>query len=229
MFKYCYYYIKSKIGKSSRILIYGAGDTGLITLAALENDSQKATSVIGFIEDNPQKIGKTIDGLKVYNSKHINNSFIEKHRVDEIIVSISSINKKRLSEISDALLPLDVKVKIVPNVNDWIDGKLQVSQIKQIQIEDLLERAPINVENQNIKKELQDKVILITGAAGSIGSEIVRQASYYPYQHLVLVDQAESALYDLQQELLSKGISDFTPIVADIRDCLLYTSDAADD
>ena len=219
IFKYCFYYVKSQIGETSRILIYGAGDSGLITLAAITNDSNRSSlSVVGFIDDNSQKIGKTINGIKVYSSNRVDQNFITKNDIKEIVVSIPHINKKRLSEISDELLKLQVKVKIIPAVNDWIDGKLKVSQIKEIQIEDLLERAPICMENDNITKELNDKVILITGAAGSIGSEIVRQASYYNYRHLVLVDQAESPLYDLQQELLSKGVTNFTPIVADIRD-----------
>ena len=218
VFKYCYYYIKSKLGDTSRIMIYGAGDSGLITLAALTNDSKRSNIIVGFIDDNAHKIGKTINGVMVYNSSLLDKKFIQKNNINEIIVSIPHIEKKKLSDISDRLLKLPVKVKIVPAVNDWIDGKLSASQIKQIQIEDLLERAPINMENENIKSELQDKVIMITGAAGSIGSEIVRQASYYNYKHLVLVDQAESALYDLQQELLSKEVKRFTPIVADIRD-----------
>ncbi len=218
VFKYCFYYVKSKLGETSKILIYGAGDSGLITQAAITNDSNRSLSVIGFIDDNPQKIGKTINGIKVYSSGSVNQNFVAKNNIKEIVVSIPHINKKRLSEISDNLLKLPVTVKIIPAVNDWIDGKLKVSQIKEIQIEDLLDRAPINMDNQNIKEELHGKVILITGAAGSIGSEIVRQASYYSYKHLVLVDQAESPLYDLQQELLSKGVVNFTPIVADIRD-----------
>ncbi|GAA0720806.1 nucleoside-diphosphate sugar epimerase/dehydratase [Aquimarina litoralis] len=218
IFKYCYLYIKSKLGDSSRVMIYGAGDSGLITLAAITNDSHKSVTVVGFIDDNPQKIGKTINGIKVYRSQSVDQTYITKNNITEIIVSIPHIDKQRLSQISDNLLKLSVKVKIIPAINDWIDGKLNVSQIKQIQIEDLLDRAPIALENQNIKKELHDKVIMITGAAGSIGSEIVRQASFYSYKHLVLVDQAESPLYDLQQELLSKGVVNFTPIVADIRD-----------
>ncbi|SEK52632.1 NDP-sugar epimerase, includes UDP-GlcNAc-inverting 4,6-dehydratase FlaA1 and capsular polysaccharide biosynthesis protein EpsC [Aquimarina amphilecti] len=218
IFKYCYLYVKSKLGDSSRVMIYGAGDSGLITLAAITNDSHKSVTVVGFIDDNPQKVGKTINGIKVYRSEAITQNYITKHNITEIVVSIPHIDKLRLSKISDNLLKLPVKVKIIPAINDWIDGKLNVSQIKQIQIEDLLDRAPIALENQNIKRELDNKVILITGAAGSIGSEIVRQASFYTYKHLVLVDQAESPLYDLQQELLSKGVTNFTPIVADIRD-----------
>ncbi|MFL1895403.1 polysaccharide biosynthesis protein [Aquimarina sp. 2-A2] len=218
VFKYLYNYIKSNLDDTTRTMIYGAGDSGLVTLAAISNESYKSVHVIGFIDDNPHKIDKTIDGTKVFAPSAITAEFIKKYKVSEIIVSIPHIGKKRLSEITDQLLPFNVKVKIVPAVNDWIDGKLNASQIKQIQIEDLLDRAPISLENQNIKRELKDKVIMITGAAGSIGSEIVRQASFYNYKQLILVDQAESALYDLQQELLSKEVTNFVPLVADIRD-----------
>ncbi|MFC5045350.1 polysaccharide biosynthesis protein [Aquimarina hainanensis] len=218
VFKYGYQSIKSRLGQASRILIYGAGDSGLITQAAVTNDSKKSITVVGFIDDNPQKIGKTINGITVFNPDVITEKFIAKNNIKEVIVSMPQISKKRLSKISDRFLKLRVKLRIVPAVEDWIDGRLEASQIKQIQIEDLLERNPISLENQNIKRELEGKVILITGAAGSIGSEIVRQASYYNYKHLVLVDQAESPLYDLQQELLRKGTTNFTPIVADIRD-----------
>ena len=218
LFKYCYSYIKSQLGTSSRILIYGAGDSGLITLGALINDSKKAITVVGFMDDSISKSDKTINGIKVFHSSKVDTKFITKNKINEIVVSIPHISKERLAELSDSLLKLPVKVKIVPAVNDWIDGKLNASQIKPIEIEDLLERAPISLDNQNIKAELENKILLITGAAGSIGSEIVRQASYYPYKQMVLVDQAESPLYDLQQELLSKGINNFIPIVADIRD-----------
>ncbi|WP_338021433.1 hypothetical protein [Aquimarina longa] len=106
VFKYFYYYVKSKIGETSRVLIYGAGDSGLITLAAITNDSNRSISVIGFVDDNSQKIGKTINGIKVYASNVINNNFIVKHNIKEIVVSIPHISKKRLSEISDDLLKL---------------------------------------------------------------------------------------------------------------------------
>lgn len=218
IFKYCYYYVKSHLGNTSKILIYGAGDSGLITLAAITNDSKRSVNVAGFIDDNPQKIGKTINGIIVMSPDWVTPTFISKYDISEIIVSIPYISKERLAAISDKLLKLNVNVKIVPAVHEWIDGTLNASQIKPIQIEDLLDRAPIAIENQNIKNELFDKILLITGAAGSIGSEIVRQASFYEYKHMILVDQAESPLYDLQQELLSKGVSNFTPIVADIRD-----------
>jgi len=218
IFKYCYHFIKSTIKKSSKVMIYGAGDSGLITFSVIANDTERQKMVFGFIDDNARKANKTINGVKVYNSNVIDQDFIIKKNIEEIIVSIPSIKNEDLSEISDNLLKLDVKVKIVPAVSDWIDGKLKASQIKEIQIEDLLDRLPIAIKNEKVTKEIEGKVVLISGAAGSIGSEIARQVSIYNYKKLILIDQAESALYDLQQELLSNGVTDFEAIVTDVRE-----------
>ena len=118
----------------------------------------------------------------------------------------------------ESLVEFPVQVKIVPPVEDWINGELKLSQIKQVQIEDLLNRAPINIKNSKISQQLKDQVIFVTGGAGSIGSEIVRQIVNYEYKSLIIIDQAESPLYDLQQELKQNGFHNFIPIVADIRD-----------
>ena len=110
-----------------------------------------------------------------------------------------------------------IKVKIVPPVEKWINGDLQLAQIKQVRIEDLLGRQPINIENPIIKEEIENKVVLITGAAGSIGSEIARQITTYNCKQLILLDQAESALYDLQQEFKKNDNLNYKAIVADVR------------
>jgi FlaA1/EpsC-like NDP-sugar epimerase len=112
---------------------------------------------------------------------------------------------------------LPLKVKMVPPVDQWIDGELNVGQIHDVRIEDLLERSPIKIENPILEKELKDKVVLITGAAGSIGSEIVHQISNYSYKHLILLDQAESALYDLQQTFVRGNLENYSLELADIR------------
>src|SRR5690606_14226523 len=102
---------------------------------------------------------------------------------------------------------------------DWINGELNVSQIKQVEIEDLLNRTPISIDNPNISRELEGKVVMVTGGAGSIGSELVRQIIRYNCRYLIVLDQAESALYDLQQELKqTEGFANLIPIVGDIRD-----------
>ena len=121
-------------------------------------------------------------------------------------------------EITDGLMKHNVTVKIVPAIDDWIDGELNVGQIKKINIDDLLGRAPININNPQVKRDLKNKTVFITGAAGSIGSEISRQVSVCRVKKLVLIDQAESPLYDLQQEFTKNSIHNFVVEIGDVRD-----------
>ncbi len=217
-FKHFYLSLHEQIKPKRNILIYGAGVSGQITHTVMGRDGSESYSIIGFIDDNPGKIGKQIKGSNVYKRSDIDSQFIKEHNVEAIILSIQNIDSKKIMNLSDTILQLGVKVKIVPPVNKWIDGSLNASQIKEIQIEDLLDRAPILLDNIKVEQELSNKTVMVTGAAGSIGSEIVRQLSHYPCKELILIDQAESALYDLQQELKQKNVINFTPIVADIRD-----------
>jgi len=202
----------------TNVLIYGAGDSGFITHSALVKDTKQGFNVVGFIDDNLSKVGKRIDGVMVYNSTVLNREFILKNRLKEVIVSIQNIKPSRLMQITDDLIAHNVKVKIVPAIDKWIDGELNVGQIQQVKIEDLLDRAPIELENPAIKRELFGQVVFITGAAGSIGSEIAKQVGTCNVKQLVLIDQAESPLYDLEQEFISLKISNFVAEVADVRD-----------
>ena len=218
IFKAFYEIVSSELDDVTNVLIYGAGDSGLITYGALNRDTKNSYNIIGFADDNIKKVGKKIDRIKIYDGNRIDKDFILKKEIDEIIISIQNIKSEKLLLLTDKLLPLNVKVKIVPPLSKWIYGDLEANQIKQVKIEDLLDRKPISIDNPIVKKDVNDKTILVTGAAGSIGSEISRQLSNYNHKHLVLVDQAESALYDLQQELNQKGRKNFTVIVADVRD-----------
>lgn len=213
---YDYYVIGSRYTK--RALIYGAGDSGIITYKAIKNDERSRISVFGYLDDKKSKIGKKINGVTVYDPKKIDAHFLEKHHINEIIISIQNIRPSRLREIVDSFTDSPVVLKIVPAINKWLNGDLNVQQIKNVKIEDLLGRKPIKLDNPDIRQEIQDKVVLVTGAAGSIGSEIARQLMGYPYKKLILLDQAESPLYDLQQTTqgIHKGDCEF--VMGDIRD-----------
>lgn len=203
---------------SKNVLIYGAGEAGLLTFNALTDHSASNSKVVGYIDDDRKKIGKNLNGVRVYGREELNAFFIDKRNISEIIVSIHSEDNTFLKELVESLVEFPVQVKIVPPVDHWINGELKLSQIKQVQIEDLLNRVPINIKNSKISQQLKDQVIFITGGAGSIGSELVRQIVNYDYKSLIIIDQAESPLYDLQQELKQNGFHNFIPIVADIRD-----------
>ena len=218
VFKTIYEILAFEMKSITNVLIFGAGDSGIITYAALNRDARNSYEVAGFIDDNDNKVGKKIDRVSVYSLQKITQKFIDTHYINEVVVSTQSIQPDRLLEVTDHFLKYDIHVKIVPALSKWIGGDLEVHQIEQVKIEDLLERTTISIDNPIVQKEVNNKVIVVTGAAGSIGSEISRQLSVYNYKQLILIDQAESALYDLQQELLQKGALNFTAIVADVRD-----------
>lgn len=219
VFKVCYEQImKNNQVPTKNVIIYGAGESGIITYNTLVNHSKLKVKVVGFVDDSLQKVGKQINGVKVFGKEKLNEDFVRFHNISEIIFSIQNINPKKLRELVNEVVELPVKVKIVPPVEDWINGELKISQIKRVQIEDLLDRPPIEIKNSKVAKEFDGQVIFVTGGAGSIGSELVRQICKYRYQTLVIIDQAESALYDLQQELKQSGFHNFIPIVGDIRD-----------
>ena len=183
------------------VIIYGAGDAGRITQNALYNDTTRQYTIKAFFDDSPKKIGKSINGVKVLNPTRLTREYIMKNNIDMMILAIPSISIKERKDIINMGVELGLNVKSIPHINTWINGELTVNQIQDVKIEDLLGREPISLSNKNVSKELKDKVVLVTGAAGSIGSEICRQVLHYAPKKLVLLDQAESPLYDLQFEL----------------------------
>jgi FlaA1/EpsC-like NDP-sugar epimerase len=218
IFKAFYEVISTELDKVTTVLIYGAGDSGIITYGALDRERGTNYDILGFIDDDIHKINKKIDQIKIYNPNRIDKEFIAKNEIDEIIISIQNIEATKLLQITDDFLALGVEIKIVPPLTKWIDGGLKVHQIKQINIDDLLGRETISFKNPIVKRDVANKVVLVTGAAGSIGSEITRQLASYNLELLILIDQAESPLYDLQQELFLNGKSNFKAIVGDVRD-----------
>ncbi|MBT8377330.1 MAG: polysaccharide biosynthesis protein [Bacteroidia bacterium] len=215
--KSSYQYIIQDFNQGSNVLIYGAGSSGILAYDAINNDSKSGIEIKGFIDDDERKQGKTINLLKVYSLEKITSDFIQKQDISEVILSIQNIEPARLLQITGSLFALGLKVKIVPPVQTWIDGDLSTGQIKELKIEDLLGRDQIVIKTPDLEEQYDNKVILITGAAGSIGSEIVRKVSLYNYKKLVLIDNAESSLYDLQQELKQKKIINIEVIIADVR------------
>lgn len=220
LFKMLYRFLKCKLATSKRILIYGAGDSGIITYNALVSDLRARISVVGFIDDDENKNGKSINGIPIFLRKKVTKNYVKANSINEIVVATQAIDSINLLNLLDNLTDLNVKVTKVPPIEKWINGELRANQIKQVQIEDLLDRAPIEINNPNLLNEFRGQTILITGAAGSIGSELVKQLSNFEAKKLILLDQAESALYDLQQDLKLNGKNNFIAIVADIRDGL---------
>ena len=188
--------------KEIGVLIYGAGTTGITVRNAIKQDPQANSQVVGFIDDNPALIGKRIGGIKVFSfDEAFNSSFIKRHKVNRVVWSIQSKIEESFQRAGDACLNYNLIFQRVPNVNNWIDGQLSSKQLKRVRIEDLLNRAPINLENGGTNHFIKGKTVLITGAAGSIGSEIVRQVYHYKPKKLVLLDNAETPMNQLLLDL----------------------------
>lgn len=197
-------------------IIYGAGEAGLITKRTLNQDARMNYNVIAFVDDNPAKSKSSIEGIDIYKASHLS-KLIKENNVELVIIAIQNISADRKKEIIDTCLLFGVQVRNVPPVERWINGELSFKQIKDVKIEDVLGREPIRLDNTVIRSEVHNKVILITGAAGSIGSELARQIVQYSPKKVMLLDQAESALYDLELELSELPLKiNFESVIADV-------------
>lgn len=194
---------KRRLGRT-RVLIYGAGASGIITRITLGQDLSKFYDIVGFIDDNAQKWGKRVDGLPVYPPAILDADTIADLRVHQLVIAIQRLDGLKKKDIIERAIELGLKVKVVPAIRSWIQGNLTINQIKKVKIEDLLERDPISLDSDNVRSYLQGRVVFVTGAAGSIGSEIARQILYYAPRKVIFIDQAESALHDLEVSIRAR-------------------------
>ena len=195
-------YIEFRNGKKDKkfVAIYGAGETGITTKTALERDMGNKFSVNAFFDDNSNFRKKRLLGVTIYPGKFLER-YLLANQPQLLVISDNNISTDKKQEIFELCLKYNVKVRNVPPVEKWINGELSLQQIKEINIDDLLERDPIQLDWENIENQLKNKTILITGAAGSIGSEIARQVLRFHPKLLVLLDQAETPLYEIDIEL----------------------------
>jgi len=215
--KLIYFEIKNSSSEKKNLVIYGAGESGVITKRTLDRVSATRQNVVAFIDDNSSKIGKKIEGIRIYGKEEFE-SLLEKYDVDSLIISIQNLSRAKKDEIVDMALKFKVQVLNVPPASLWVNGELSYRQIQKVKIEDLLGREEIRLDEKDIKEQLFQKTVLVTGAAGSIGSEIARQVASYSPSKLILLDQAESALYELQLEIEESYGSNFAELViGDVR------------
>ena len=197
-------FVYHKNGKVNKLfkngIIFGAGEAGIIAQDAIKQDSITHFNTVAFLDDDPKKEGKSIDGKRIYRGLDNLAKLAEQYGITELIIAVTNLPVHRKKEVIDECLRLKISVSIVPPVHQWINDGLTAGAIREVKIEDLLSREQIILDNPKINDDLEGKTILVTGAAGSIGSELCRQICHYNPKLLIMFDIAESALCDIEQE-----------------------------
>ena len=216
--KYFFLYIKNISLDLRKVVVYGAGEAGLATKRTFDHHNKINKVIVAFVDDDQRKVGKTIDGVQILSPVRLE-ELIKEHEIDEVIFASYSIPVERKNQIVDLCLENDIKVLNIPSPDAWEGGAIKTSQIQNINIEDLLNRESIKIDVKAIHEQLQEKRILITGAAGSIGSEVVRQLMKFETGLIILCDQSETALHHLYLDLDENNRSlNFHAFVGDVRD-----------
>ena len=215
--KFGFAYLRNYKMDRKVVVIYGAGEAGFATKRVLEHDPKSNVQIVAFLDDNPRKLDKVVDGIKIVHPGHL--SLINRSTpIHELIIANFTLSPARKNEIVDYCLDHNIKVLNVPPFESWINGEFSTRQLQMLKIENLLERDPIKINNEAIGHQLKNKRILVTGAAGSIGSEIVRQLLKFQPNTIVLCDQAETPLHHLELELQETNTEVIcVPFLADVR------------
>ncbi len=200
------------------IVLIGAGNMGIVTLNLLRTDTKNRYKTVLLADDNVSRIGKRVNGFNVIDFKTLNTELITALGIESVIIALDDNSKERLKSISEHIEQLPVKLKIMPSSAKLLSGEVATRQLRTLNIGDLLGRETIKLNNPAVVASLSNKVILITGAAGSIGAELSRQIAFTKFDKLILLDQAESALYDLQQELKHIAPIGLHYVVGNVRD-----------
>lgn len=199
------------------VIIYGAGQTGITAKQAIERDAGVKYRVVSFVDGNASRQRKKIQGITVKHPSELE-ELIDANQVRLLILADSDLGPEEKQPIIDLCLAKNTKVFSVPPIKSWINGELSFKQIKKINVRDLLERAPIEIHSIEIREQLHLKTVLVTGAAGSIGSELVKQMLPFAPKKLILLDQAESPLFELDRELRDElGVDFHEVVIGDIR------------
>lgn len=205
-------------GSGQQTLIIGAGDAGSLLLKEIRRQGSSGYNVIGFVDDDPQKSGMKLHGVPVLGTTAQLGQLIERHAIEDVIIAIPTAAGKTLREIVKSCEHCKVRFKTLPAISDIIAGKISVSQIKDVEIDDLLGREPVRLDESAIHNYLSGMRVLVTGAAGSIGSEICRQVARFGPAKLILLDNAETPLYQIEKELAEQYPDlRLVPVLADIR------------
>ncbi|MFD2991144.1 nucleoside-diphosphate sugar epimerase/dehydratase [Fictibacillus nanhaiensis] len=203
-----------------RALIIGAGSAGSMLVRQLIKSRDTELMPVGFVDDDPKKRNLQIYGVTVFGKTIDIPELVEKLNIENIIIAIPSLSKKEIQKIYQECSKTNAKTQIMPMIEDLVSGKVSVNQFREVQVEDLLGREPVQLDMESISKKITGKTILVTGAGGSIGSEICRQVSKFKPKKLLLLGHGENSIYQIDMELRNRHGKDFEiiPIIADVQD-----------
>jgi FlaA1/EpsC-like NDP-sugar epimerase len=191
-----------KIKDQKRILIIGGGDAGALIIKEMLAHNELKSKPVAIIDDDNTKTGRKINGVPILGGRELIAETIIKKKVEEIIIAIPSANRKDVNDLFNICSETNCKVKILPSVSQLIDESVVMQKIRDVDIEDLLGREPVKLDTEEISTYLKGQTILVTGAGGSIGSELCRQIASFNPEKLIMLDNYENNLYDIQNELL---------------------------
>jgi FlaA1/EpsC-like NDP-sugar epimerase len=212
--------IMNKQQNVKRTLIIGAGSGGTFVARQLLRNRDVDLKPVAFIDDDPKKYRLDILGIPVVGDSSKIVQMVEKYQIENIIIAIPSLTKKELNRVFDECAKTKVKTQIMPKVEDLMTGKVSVNQFREVQVEDLLGREPVELNIESISEYVSGKTVLVTGAGGSIGSEICRQICKFQPRKIVLVGHGENSIYQIDIELRNtyQGQIEIVPVIGDIQD-----------
>ena len=219
MIKMIYEMISMKPANKKNVIIFGAGSMGVIVIRAIKSDTSSDYHIVAILDNNKNLQQKNLEGIPVFAPAKLTDKFLERNQVKTMIFAIRDISVSERTEIFRFAVDLGLEVLETPPINKWLNGRFQLNQLKRIRLQDLLNRDPIQLNIKRIAEGLTNKRILVTGAAGSIGSEIVRQLTRFEVAKLILIDNAETPMFHLENEIQEHyGYAPVRTILGDVTD-----------
>ena len=215
------YFVDSVVMENAKpTLIVGAGAAGTLLVRQMLMHPKMRMMPVAFVDDDPEKQRKDIYGVRILGTTKDIEKIVQHMGITKVVIAMPSLPNKKLNEVYDVARKTGAECVILPNIDEVMSGNLHVQQLRNVEIEDLLGRDPVELDQTLIEKQLRGKRILVTGAGGSIGSEICRQVSSFRPKELIILGHGENSIYQLNMELLGKYAEHFriTPVIADVQD-----------
>ena len=217
MVKMFYEFATAESHDRKNVLIYGSGEMGIVVKRLIEGETKSHYRIKGFIDDDRKIQGKRVDGYPVYSRQVLTKKFFDEEGIDTFIIAINKIAPSKKKEVIESVIQFGCEILDTPSFDTWLNGQLEVKNLQRVNVEDLLGRDPITLDLNRIEEGVKGKTILVTGAAGSIGSEIARQLTRFSPGMLILVDQAETPCFYLQEDLRKRNVAcNYRVIIGDV-------------